>query len=57
MVPTCVLNPLKPLEIMFRCLMFTHKNIKKVKCGVDLSLDLRLCRVVVLKFNFNRELP
>ena len=34
----------------------THKNIKRVKCNVDLSLDLRLCRVVVLKFNFNREL-
>ena len=40
-------------------LMFnvTHKNIKRMKCGVDLSLDLRLCRVVVLKFDFNREFP
>ena len=37
--------------------MFTHKNIKRVKCGVDLSLDLRMCRVVVLKFDSNRELP
>ena len=30
--------------------MFSHKNIKKVKCGVDLNLDLRSCRVVILKF-------
>ena len=34
----------------------TYKNIKRVKCGVDLNLDLRSCRVVVLKFKFNKEL-
>ena len=57
MVLTCVLNPLKPLGVMFWCFMFTHKNIKRVKCGVDLSLDFRSSCVVVLKFYLNRELP
>ena len=57
MVLTCVLKPLKPLEIRFWCFMFTHKNIKRVKCGVDLSLGFRSSCVVVLKFYLNRELP
>ena len=48
MMLTCVLNHLKPLEVMFWCTMFTHKNIKRVKCSVDLNLDLRSCRVVVI---------
>ena len=29
MVPTCVLNPLKPLEITFLCFMIILKNIKE----------------------------
>ena len=57
MVLTCVLNPLKSLGVMFWCFMFIHKNIKRVKCGVDLSLDFRSSCVVVLKFYLNRELP
>ena len=57
MMLTCVLNPLKPLEVIFWCFMFIHKNIKRVKCGVDLSLDFRSSCVVVLKFYLNRELP
>jgi hypothetical protein len=37
--------------------MIIHKNIKRVKCGVDLSLDIRWCCVVVLRFKFNEGMP
>ena len=30
------------------------QNFKRVKSGVDLSLELRSCRVIVLKVDFNR---
>ena len=42
MVPTCVVNPSKPLGVRCLCFMIIHKNIKRVKHGVDLSLDLKL---------------
>ena len=45
--PHVLINFLKPLVVTFLCVMIIYKNIKRVKCGVDLSLDLRLCCVVV----------
>jgi hypothetical protein len=42
MVPTCVVNHLKPLEVAFGCFMIIHENIKRVRLGVKLCLGLRL---------------
>ena len=55
--PHVLLNLLTLLVFRFWCVVIIHKNIKRVKCGVDLNLDLRLCWVVVLKFNFNEGTP
>ena len=42
MVPTRVINPLKPLGVGFGCVMIIPKNIKRVRLGVKLRLGHRL---------------
>ena len=50
MVPTCDVNPLKPLGVGFCCFVIIPKNIKRVRLGVKLCLDLRFVYVVDWKF-------
>ena len=33
------------------------QNIIRVKCGVDLSLGIRRCCVIISRFDFNKRMP
>ena len=55
--PHVLINPLKPFLVRLSCVVIIHKNIKIMKCGVDLSLDIRWCCVVVSRFKFNEGMP